>query len=360
MHPDPPANTPSLQDKTFVALLVLVTLAFGWILLPFYGAVFWGIVLAIVFAPLQRRVLARLGHRHPNSAALITLAVVLLMVILPLTLVGMALARELDALYQRIQSGEVDLARDFNRIVSAMPDWSTRLLQRFGLVDIAAIQERITTAAAQGSQAIASRALKIGQNTLDIVIEFFVMLYLAYFLLRDGSALQRRVRAAIPLDPGSKRNLFAKFATVVRATVKGNIVIAVIQGTLGGIALWFLDVRGALLWGVLMAVLSLLPAIGAAIVWLPVALFLLATGELVQGFGLIAYGVLVIGLVDNLLRPVLVGNDIKMPDYLVLVSTIGGISVFGINGFVIGPMIAAMFLAAWDIFSEGRDNGPAP
>jgi predicted PurR-regulated permease PerM len=121
---------------------------------------------------------------------------------------------------------------------------------------------------------------------------------------------------------------------------------------LGGIIFWFLDLPAPVLWGVVMAFLSLLPAIGSALVWFPVALYLLATGAVWQGLLLIAYGVLVIGLVDNLLRPLLIGMDTKLPDYLVLICTLGGIAIFGLNGLVIGPVIAAMFVATWDIFSN--------
>jgi predicted PurR-regulated permease PerM len=129
-----------------------------------------------------------------------------------------------------------------------------------------------------------------------------------------------------------------------------------VQGLLGGLAFWFLGVRGALLWAVLMAFLSLLPAVGAGLVWLPVALYFLFTGAVWQGLALIAYGVLVIGLVDNLLRPILVGKDTQMPDYVVMITTVGGMAAFGINGFVIGPVIAAMFIAVWDIYAISRDE----
>ena len=357
--PDPPPNSHALQNKAFVALLVVSTLAFGWILWPFYGAVFWGVVLAIVFAPLNRRLLLQFGPR-PNLAALATLLIVLLIVILPLALVAGSLAQEAADVYRRVKSGELDFARYFSQIVAALPGWVGRLLERFGVFDMAALQQKAALMATEGSQAIAQRVLSIGQDTLDLVVSFFVCLYLAFFLLRDGRGLARRVWTAIPLDPGSKRKLFAKFATVIRATVKGNILVAVAQGALGGLAFWYLDVHGALLWAVLMAFLSLLPAVGAALVWGPVALFLLATGQVVQGIGLIAWGTIVIGLVDNLLRPLLVGKDIRMPDYLVLVSTIGGMAIFGINGFVIGPVIAAIFLSVWGIFAEGRDPEDVP
>jgi predicted PurR-regulated permease PerM len=357
--PDPPSNSPALQDKAFVALLVAVSLAFGWVLLPYYGAVFWGVVLAIIFSPLYRRLVAR-WHGKPNLAAVVTLLVILVIVVLPLALVGAALVQEATAFYRRVQSGEVDFARYFGQIVSVLPEWIRNLLQRFGVFDMAALQQKVTALAGEGSKAITSRALDIGQNTLDLIVSFFVCMYLTFFLLRDGAGIARRVWAAIPLDPGSKRRLFAKLATVIRATVKGNILVAAAQGALGGLAFWYLDVRGAVLWAVLMAFLSLLPAVGAALVWLPVALFLLASGQVGHGIGLIVFGTVVIGLVDNLLRPVLVGKDIRMPDYLVLISTIGGMAIFGLNGFVIGPVIAAIFLSAWGIFAEGREGDGAP
>ncbi|MDB5763612.1 MAG: family transporter [Herminiimonas sp.] len=170
--------------------------------------------------------------------------------------------------------------------------------------------------------------------------------------MRDGASLAARIKQAIPLSPEQKRYLFTKFITVIRATVKGNIVVAALQGTLGGLIFWILGIQGALLWGVLMAFLSLLPAIGAGLVWGPVAIYFLLTGAIWQSLVLIAFGVFVIGLVDNILRPILVGKDTQMPDYVVLISALGGMALFGLNGFVIGPVIAALFIATWDLFSS--------
>jgi predicted PurR-regulated permease PerM len=201
----------------------------------------------------------------------------------------------------------------------------------------------------KSSEFLARRAIDIGQNTFDFIVSLFVMLYLLFFLLRDGDQLTRRIKQAVPLRAEQQRALFEKFIIVIRATVKGNIMVAVLQGALGGLIFWFLGIHAPVLWAALMALLSLLPAVGAGLVWLPVAIYLLATGAVWQGVLLIAYGVLVIGLVDNVLRPVLVGKDTEMPDYVVLVSTLGGIAIFGLNGFVIGPVIAAMFMAAWEI-----------
>ena len=339
-----------VEHRAFLLLLAVVSLAMAAVLAPFAGALLWAVAIAILFAPVQRRLLARARGR-PNLAALGTLAVVVLLVIVPLALVVAALAREGVALLRLLQSGELDFARLFERTLSVLPGWAGDLLDRLGLGDLRAIQQRAGAAFAQGSRTLVTRALDVGQNTLDVVVGFFVMLYVAFFLVRDGPALAERVRRAVPLEPRVKNPLFTEFAAVVRATVKGNILVAIIQGALGGLAFWFLDLRGPVLWGALMAFLSLLPAVGAALVWLPVAIFLLASGETWQALGLVAWGTLVIGLVDNLLRPVLVGKDIRMPDWLVLVSTLGGMALTGINGFVVGPMVAALFLAAWRIYA---------
>jgi predicted PurR-regulated permease PerM len=352
------AQSSSLEDKTFVLLLLLVSLAFFWVLWPFYGAVFWGAVLAILFNGLFVRLLRRLARRR-TLASLLTVLIILVLVILPVAFIGGLLVQEAAGVVARVQSGELSFGRYFQQVYDALPAWVTEVLNRSGLNNLVMIQERVTSGLARGSQFIAAQALSIGQNAFDFLVSFFVMLYVLFFFLRDGATLAWRIRDAIPLEMQIKRSLFSKFTTVIRATVKGNIVVAVLQGALGGLIFWFLGIHAPVLWGTLMAFLSLLPAVGAALVWLPVAIYFLATGALWQGALLTGFGVLVIGMVDNILRPVLVGKDTKMPDYVVLVSTIGGMALFGLNGFVIGPVIAAMFMAAWDIFLKARKVEPS-
>jgi predicted PurR-regulated permease PerM len=339
---------PALEDRSFRVLLIALSLSFAWILWPFYGAILWATVIAILFAPLHRRLSRSVGKRR-NLAALATLAIIVVMVIVPLTLIAALLLEETSSVYARIRSGELSFGRYFQQIFDALPPWATSVMDRFGLTHLEAVQERMSAGLMKSSEFLARRAIDIGQNTFDFIVSLFVMLYLLFFLLRDGDELTRRIKQAVPLRAEQQRALFGKFIIVIRATVKGNIVVAVLQGALGGLIFWFLGIHAPVLWAALMALLSLLPAVGAGLVWLPVAIYLLATGALWQGVLLIAYGVLVIGLVDNVVRPVLVGKDTEMPDYVVLVSTLGGIAIFGLNGFVIGPVIAAMFMAAWEI-----------
>ena len=342
---------PSSEDRAFLLLMAAVTVAFAWVLWPVFDAILWGTIIAILFAPAYRR-LCRSMRQRRTLAALATVALVVVIVIVPVTLVAAMLTQEATALIARIQSGELNPGRVWRQTLGALPEWVIDLLNRFGLGNLDAVQQRITAGLLRGSQFFAGQAVNIGQVTFGFLVGLAVMLYLLFFLLRDSDSLLRQLRAAIPLRSDRQIALAEKFTVVIRATVKGNIIVAIVQGALGGLIFWLLDIHGPVMWAVVMGVLSLLPVVGAALVWLPVAIYLLATGAVWPGVGLIAYGVLVIGLVDNVLRPLLVGKDTRMPDYLVLISTLGGIAVFGINGFVIGPVIAAMFIAVWGIFSS--------
>ena len=347
----------TLQQKVFLFFLLIVTLGFAWILVPYSGAVFWGVVLAILFAPLNRRLL-RATREKPNVAALVTLLSIVVMVIFPVSLIAASLFRQAAAVYSQVSAGQIDFALYFQRIIHALPQWAISILERFELTDLATLQQKLSAGAAEVSQTVARQALNVGRNTFDFLVGLTIMLYLLFFLLRDGRMLATRVRQAVPLSRKYKQRLFDNFTTVIRATVKGNVLVAMAQGALGGLIFWFLDVEAPLLWAVVMAFLSLLPAVGAAVVWGPVAIYFLVTGAIWQGVVLIAFGVLVIGLVDNVLRPVLVGKDTKMPDYVVLLSTVGGMALFGLNGFVIGPVIAALFIAAWELFVSAEEFHP--
>jgi predicted PurR-regulated permease PerM len=340
----------SLERKVLLVLLAAVSLALGWILVPFYGTILWAAIIALMFAPVHRWLLPRLRHRR-TMAALLTLLIALLLVILPFALVTAALANEAVGLIERLQSGELKPERYFRGVFNALPDWITALLDRFGLVNFATVLRRLNAALAQGSEYIATQVFSLGQNTFEFVATLAITLYLSFFLIRDGDRIAHAVRRAIPLTQEHKQELFGKFSTVIRATVRGNLLVAAIQGALGGVAFWFLGVGGALLWAVLMAFASLLPAVGAALVWVPVAIYFLVSGALWQSLALTAWGVLVIGLIDNLLRPMLVGKDTRMPDYVVMIATLGGMAAFGINGFVLGPAIAAMFFAVWHLYA---------
>jgi len=352
-------NEETLKDRSLTILLAVVSVAFIWILLPFYGAAFWAVILAILFAPLQRRLQLKFGWER-NLTSLLTLSICLLIAILPVIVLSSLLVQEGVALYKNIESGELDIAGYVTQFKHILPPYFQHLLDRFGMGELNGLREKIVKSAMTGGQELAAKAFIFGQGTFEFIVSFFIMLYLLFFFLRDGAELARKVRTAVPLEEQQKRRLQLKFNRVVRATVKGNLLVAITQGALGGLIFWFLDIPSVLLWAVLMAFLSLLPAVGAGIVWVPVAAFFLLTGAIWQGVVLGLFGIFVIGLVDNVLRPILVGKDTRMPDYMILISTLGGLAIFGLNGFVIGPLIAALFMSSWDIFIETKPRVQLP
>ncbi|AYD04137.1 AI-2E family transporter [Neorhizobium sp. NCHU2750] len=345
-----------VQRVSFYILLVLVTLAFIAVLIPFYSAVFWAVVFAIIFFPLYSRLERGLGGRR-NIAAAITVLICLCLVILPGLAILSSLIQEGTSLYKRIASGEINVGNMVNQVVAAMPAFVQERISSFETEGFSELRERLSSSLMQGGSFFAGRALTFGQSTLEFFVAFGLMLYLLFFLFRDGRSLAATIRNAAPLSDEHTSQFMAKFASVVRATVRGNIIIAIVQGAIGGVTFWFLGVQPALLWGVLMVILSLVPAVGAALVWVPTAIYLAVTGEIIKAAVIVAVGVFVIGLIDNLLRPPLVGKETKLPDYVVLISTVGGIALVGVNGFVIGPLIAALFISAWSLFAKERHDG---
>ena len=345
-----------VQNRFFIGLVIVTSLLFFWLIKDFFQPVFWAAVLTILFRPIYRRInVAFRGKERLASVA--TLIVIILVVIIPLFFIGMAVVQEAAKLVDRVASGEVDVQGSVDRAEEALPA-VIEYLEGFG-VDVARIRQGLSSAAVAGSQYLASQALTIGQNALQFGVLFFVMLYLLFFLLKDGDEVFAAVIRALPLGDRRERRLFSKFAEVSRATIKGTLVVGAVQGFLGGLAFWILGIDAAIFWGIVMTVLSLLPAIGAALIWIPAAIILLVTGSYVKGIALVLLGTFVISLVDNFLRPILVSRDTEMPDYLVLIATLGGLTAFGISGFVIGPVIASLFLTVWLMFEDehgGADN----
>ncbi|ASK89003.1 putative inner membrane protein [Sphingorhabdus sp. SMR4y] len=362
-----PTRAPDMDNRTasnnrvewgfMITLLVIISLAFAVLIEPFFGAVVWGVVVAVLFRPVYERLLDYLPGRA-NLVAAVTLILILLLVIVPTILLGMALAQEAATIYVRIQEGEIDFGAVFAAFENSLPQWVQNQLAAYGYGDFASIRAEIEQSITAILEFLVTQLLSVGQGAFQFMLGLGVMLYLTFFLLRDGRALSDRIEQMVPLGEEKRRILMDKFLVVIRATIKGSLIIAIIQGSLGGLVFWALDIRGALLWAVLMGIFSLIPAIGTGFVWVPVALYLFITGDIWQAVVLVLCGVFVISMVDNLVRPTLVGRDTRMPDYVVLISTLGGLQLFGINGIVIGPLVAALFIAIWSIFSD-MQAGPA-
>lgn len=351
--------TKIVRSTFFFILLALTTCAFVFVIHELLQPLFWAAVLAVIFRPTQRR-LERVLRGRRSTAGVITLVMVILIIIIPVTLIGLAVANEAMHLYEQISSGKIDLQAPLHYAERALPTLHS-YADRLG-IDLQRLRQSVLSGAVGLSQSFARRALQLGQDTLQLGVIVVLTLYLFFFFVRDGDRLVEALIHAWPMGDVRERRLVAKFAAVSRATIKGNLVVALVQGAIGGILFASVGITAPFLWGVIMAGMSLLPAVGAGIVWLPAAVILLLTGHIAKGIVVIAVGALVISLVDNVLRPLLVGHDTQMPDYLILISTLGGIAVFGISGFVIGPIVAGLFLSVWQMVGEdygGDDSSPS-
>lgn len=344
-----------IERRIFLGLVILTTAAFLWMVRGFLVPVFWAAIFAILFQPVYERVLHRLNGRS-NTAAAITTLLVVVVVILPAALVFGALAQQALSLYHRVIAGDINFLAPIAWLERQLPV-VTEMLARYG-IGIEQIRSSIENTAVFATQWIAAQAVAWGQNLLVATIFFALMLYFLFFFLRDGRRIVDGLVRALPMGDDRERLLLAKFAEVSRATIKGTLVVAAVQGSLGGIMFAIVGIDAPVFWGVVMGVLSLLPAVGPTLVWVPAAIILITQGMLWQAAVVILGGTLVIGLIDNILRPILVGRATHMPDYFVLLATLGGLSAFGVAGFVAGPILAALFLVMWEMFAT--EYGPAP
>ena len=252
-----------LETRTFLLFLFAISCGFLLLLKPFFGAIFWACAIAIIFYPIQQKIKMRWPN-HPNLAALTTLLLCIVMVILPLVFVVSSVIDQGVSLYEKLESGEINPAHYLELIRGAFPALQITLA-KFG-INFEHLKNDATEGIMASGKFLAQHTLSIGQNAFGFILSIVMMLYITFFMLRDGSYLVDLLVRALPLGDTRERMLLSLFAEVTRATIKGNVVIAMVQGLIGGITLWALDVQGAILWGTLMALASLIPAVGSALV----------------------------------------------------------------------------------------------
>jgi predicted PurR-regulated permease PerM len=332
--------------RPFLILLVaLVSLAFLWMIRPFLITILLAALFSGVSYGIYRRLAQRLGGRE-KPAAIVTLLLLLVLVVTPMLLVAGAVANEALRISETIQPRVEQLRQpgELDRWLRLIP----------GYASVEPYREQILTRAGEligSTGGFVFNALQATTKaTVLFVFHFAVMLYAMFFFLTDGAAMVRAILGHVPLPDADKDRMLEKFVSVTRATLKGTILIGLAQGVLGGLAFWVVGIDAAIFWGTVMTVLSIIPGIGGALVWVPAAIILAATGSFWTGLGLALFCGLVIGSVDNLLRPILVGRDTRMHELMIFFSTLGGLLAFGAMGFIIGPILAALFLTVWEMF----------
>ena len=342
-----------LSRYFFIAVLLGTTVLFFRMVQLFFLPVLLAAVFATLFYPLYLRLLGVVRGRKTLASFLCCL-LLLLVLIVPLYLVAEMVTREAIDFYRSAQADFGGIGQTLQASLARLRGLPLARDLNLDQIDWSSILRN--TASSAGSLA-ATIINKTSRGTIQVLILLFTTLFTMFYFFRDGRDLLRRLRALIPLDREHKNAIATRFSAVARATVKGTLVIALVQGTLSGLTLWIFGVGSPFLWGVVATFLAVIPLMGSWLVLYPAALFQILTGHLWQGIGILLMTVIVIVNIDNLLRPRLVGQETGMHDLMVFFSTLGGISMFGPMGFIVGPMVAALFLSLLDIYSaEFRDD----
>ena len=335
-----------LRTKFFFGLIFIFAVAFVYIIAPYSYPIFWAAIFAITFYPLHKFIMRHI--KMPGLSAGVTTVVAFVSVLLPLLVVGMLLIREASDLYTQITTTEqFTSVEGLQGSARHLPYVGPYIEQNFDQINA-----NLTNGAKNVSIWIVKNLGTITQSSFQFFFMLFIMFYTLFYFLKDGKAILHKLLYLSPLGDEYEEMLYDRFTSTARATLKGTFIIGGIQGTLGGILFWLTGIEGALIWGVLMIFLSIIPAAGSALVWVPAGVIMLLLGHTWQGLTILIFGGLVISTIDNLLRPSLVGRDIQMHSLLVLFSTLGGITLFGITGFVIGPVITALFLSILSIYEH--------
>ena len=345
-------NTGINRDRFQAAFLLLLVVAISLLFFAMVRSLIMAVFIAAILSGMLYGLYQRLVRWFKGRESLASIATILIFVF--------ALLIPLSAFLGIVTTQALDVSEAVGPWLqeqAARPDDLDRLIQRLPFAGaVEPYQEQITEKVAEVAQNVGSFVFaKLAAATKGTVLFFFmlfVMLYAMFFFLKDGPAVLNRILYYMPLSPEAENRLVQKFVSVTRATIKGTLVIGVAQGALAGVAFAVAGIHGSAFWGTVMAVLSILPGIGIALVWVPAVIYLVAIGKTAVGIGLALWCGLVAGTVDNVLRPRLVGRDTQMPDLLILLATLGGLVLFGAVGIVVGPIVAALFLTVWEIYGE--------
>lgn len=349
------------RRRFILGLLLVVGLVFLGMIRDFLVALLLASVFAGLLYPIQRRVCRRLGGRATPSA-IATLIASLFAIGLPLTGLVMLVTVEAVQVSEQIVPRMQELMTNEGRLAIGLPDWlpySEAIEATFESHRESALQNLADAARASGRWLVAGVS-GLTQSTLRFVLSFFVMVYAMFFFLRDGPSLLEELGSFLPLDDDDRALVLDRGLSVTRATFKSILVIGALQGALVGLGLWACGVSGAAFWATITLVLSAVPGLGAPLVWVPASVYLMLTDQLAWGIALAVWGAIVIGSVDNLLRPMLVGRDTKLPDLIVLVSVLGGIGAFGAVGILLGPLLAGLLDTALEIYRRVFTDSLAP
>jgi predicted PurR-regulated permease PerM len=324
-----------------------VALYVCWLmLLPFVNVLAWASVLVILFYPIHQRLVAL--TKRPAWSALLSTVIVIAVIVLPLTLLTLVVAKEIGDVAKNAQ----EVLRSLFDPSSTVVGWITGRLGRYFDVSHLDLQGYLLERLENVSGAIAGRTLGLLGGVVGVIFQVFFTIFTMYYLFRDGDRIYQSMLEAIPLNEAETRRIFDRTHEVIHASVYGVIVIAMVQGTLGGLAFAALGLPSPVVWGVVMFFLSMVPMVGSSVIWVPTAIYLGMSGHWAKAAALALWGALIIGTIDNILRPKLVGERARLHELLIFFSVLGGLQIWGPLGLVLGPVMIAITLALFDIFKH--------
>ena len=335
----------------FVSLLIVLGIALYvcWRMLqPFFNVLLWATVLAVVFYPMHRRVRARLGR--PTLAAALSTLLVIVFILLPVTFITVAVVRELTGAAQGLQQGMATFSLESWPRVAWVMDWVGQYVH----LDREAAQKFVVERMQTWGAVLASSTLIVVGGAVGAIVQMVLVVFTLFYLFRDGERIKQAAYRMLPIERVQAHDIAVRTREVIAATVNGVLVIAAIQGTLGTFIFWILGLPSPLLWGVVMFFLCMIPMAGAFLVWAPAAIYLAVTGHYIKALVLVGWGVLVIGAIDNVLSPRLVGQRAKLHELLVFFAVLGGLEVFGVLGLVLGPVVIAITLALIEMVRQAH------
>ncbi len=342
--PNPKANSTSSHEKlqlaVFLTVLVLVGIIVTLMWLPYSTLLAMAVILAVLFWPVYRKL--QIAFKNGPLAAITSILIILLIVMAPLFLIGQLLFNELIGLYNQLRQGSAHINR--SELVASLPENLQGLARNF-LSDLGARFSQLAASAFQG-------ATKIVSNVAGFLLSFFLVFFTVYYLLRDGQNVMKYLSTVFPLSAKHGNILVEKLSSAVSGVVKGSFLIALIQGTVSTIGYLIFGVPNPFLWGAFTVITALVPTVGTSIAIVPAVVYLLITGHTGAGIGMAVWGVIAVGLIDNFLSPKLIGSQTKLHPLMVLFGVLGGIKLFGYVGFLLGPIIMAIFVTLLDIYRD--------
>ena len=345
-------SSPKSRIAFLLVLASVISILFLRLIWSFLLPLLMAAVLSGIAHPFYRRLLGLTGNRKAIAAG-VTVSVSLLLIIVPLLMfLGMLVNEAI---------GITESARDWVARQEEKPGSLQQKIQEHqSLKRLLPYQDKILEKAGQlaaRTGTFVAAGLATGaRGTAEFFLMLFVMLYAMFSFLIDSRSILNAALRSTPLSADDKARLLGTFASVGRATLKGTLIIGIVQGGLAGLSFWVAGIDGAIFWGAVMAVLSIIPGVGTALVWVPAVIYLALDGQIGAAVGVALWCAIIVGTADNLLRPILIGKDTKMPDLLVLVTTLGGLMLFGAAGIVVGPIVGALFITVWDLWSSAVEE----